>query len=258
MPSSLPLDDFYMGRILNFGHRGASHDAPANTLAAFELAAQYGADGVELDVMFTADREVVVIHDYSVDETTDGKGLVSDLTLSQIKALDAGSYKDTQYAGERVPTLEEVFEAFGDRLLFNVELKGISFQQDGLEAEVAALISKFGLEQRVIISSFNPLRLRRMRAVAPQLPIGLLHTSGLPWTQRWVNLFGWVAPHEADHPRESEITASYMARMRRNDIRVNPWVVNDPDRMEILRDMGVDLMITDRPDILRAVLTGER
>ncbi len=257
MPGKIPLDNFYMGHILNFGHRGASYDAPENTIAAFELAAQYGADGIELDVMLTADREVVVIHNYTVDHTTDGQGHVKSFTLSQIKELDAGSHKGARFAGERIPTLVEVFETFGSRLLFNVELKGISIRADGLESAVAGLISRFNLQSRVLVSSFNPWRLRRIREISPQLPVGLLHTKGLPRGQRWVNLIGWVAPVEADHPRESEISTDYIMRMHRKNLRVNSWVVNDPERMKQLRDMGVDLMITDRPDVLRGVLQGE-
>ena len=257
MPSELPLDQFYMGRTLNFGHRGASHDAPANTLAAFELAAQYGADGVELDVMLTADRQPVVIHDATVDATTDGTGRVADLTLAQIKALDAGSTFDQRFAGERVPTLAEVLEAVGDRLLLNVELKGLGLKQDGLETLVADLIVRHGLTSRVIVSSFNPLRLRRMRKIAPQIPLGFLHAPGVLGRWRWEWLM-WGFRREADHPEHRQVTPNYMAWARRRRLRVNTWVVNSPERMAVLRDMGVDMIITDRPDVLRSVLQGER
>jgi glycerophosphoryl diester phosphodiesterase len=258
LPSRLPLDDFYMGRTLNFGHRGASHDAPANTIAAFELASQYGADGVELDVQLTSDRKLVVIHDYSVDGTTDGTGLVREKTLADIKALDAGSYFGPSFAGQRVPTLDEVFEAVGERLLFNIELKGISFRQDGMESVVAESIERHNLASRVIISSFNPLRLRWMRKAAPHVPISFLHMKGLPLQQRWAA--SWLARglrREGDNPRHNEITPAYMAKARRNNYRVNAWVVNDPERMTELIAMGVDMIMTDRPDMLNSVLAGE-
>jgi len=257
LSENLPLHEFYRGRTLNFGHRGASHDAPANTLAAFKLAADYGADGVELDVILTADKQPVVIHDYHVDATTDGTGKVADLTLAQIKELDAGGYFDPRFAGERVPTLSEVFEAVGDRLLFNIELKGITLWPDGMEAIVADLIRRHNMTSRVIVSSFNPLRLRRLRKIAPEIPIGFLHRPDLPIHQRWGWLM-WGVPHEADHPMESTVTPAYMAWARRHRYRVNTWVVNDPERMAALRDMGVDMIMTDRPDVLRAVLQGER
>ncbi len=257
MPSALPLKEFYGGRTLNFGHRGASYDAPANTLVAFELAASYGADGVELDVMLTADGHPVVIHDSTVDATTDGTGSVVAMTLAQIKALDAGSYKDPKYAGERIPTLAEVFEAIGDRLLINVELKGSSFRQDGQEAAVAALIDRYGLASRVIVSSFNPVRLRRLRKLAPHVPIGFLHFPDGPLLLRWAWLL-WPFSREADHPVHTQVTRKYLAWARRHSLRVNTWVVNDPLRMTVLRDLGVDMIMTDRPDLLRAVLLGER
>lgn len=259
MSGSLPLQAMYMDRVLNFGHRGASHDAPQNTLAAFELAAQYGADGIELDVHLTRDRVPVVIHDEHVDATTDGRGLVREKTLAEVKELDAGSTFDPRFRGERIPTLAEVFEAMGKRVLINVELKGMGWQADGLEAIVADLIARHGLSERVIISSFNPIRLRRMRHIAPQLPLGFLHDWETPPAQRWLAAALMVGfPVEADHPHHVRVTPSYIARARRRGQRVNVWVVNEPERMRELRDMGVDLIMSDRPDVLRAVLHGER
>ena len=253
----LPLEAWYQGRTLNFGHRGASYDAPANTIPAFELAADSGADGIELDVMLSRDGVPVVIHDETVDSTTDGHGPVSGFTLAELKALDAGGYKGPQYAGARIPTLEEVFEAVGQRLLINIELKGLSARADGLEAQVAGLIARHGMDARVIISSFNPIRLRRFRQAAPHIPIGFLHMPQTPLPLRW--LLGALLiglPREADHPQQTAVTASYLARMHAQGQRVNTWVVNDPARMAALRDLGVDLIMTDRPDVLRGVLSG--
>src|SRR5512136_1224893 len=108
-------------RPLNIGHRGASAAAPQNTLAAFRKAMELGADGVELDVQLSADGAVVVIHDFTVDKATDGTGRVAAKTLAELKALDAGSRFSPQFAGERIPTLAEVFEAIDGKLLVNVE-----------------------------------------------------------------------------------------------------------------------------------------
>lgn len=259
MPSSLPMAGFYSGRILNFGHRGASHDAPENTLAAFRLAALYGADGVELNVRLSADGEVIVIHNDAVDATTDGTGLTEEKTLAELKELDAGSYFGPEFAGERIPTLGEVFEAFGARLLVNVELKGLSYKADGLEAAVADLVVRYNMQGRVLISSSNPLRLHRMRRVAPHLPLGYLHDWETPLHRRWLAflLMLWVQP-EADHPHVDCVTREYLARSRRRNQRVNVWVANEPDQMRDLRELGVDVIMTDRPDLLRAVLQGER
>lgn len=249
--SSLPLSAFYQGRTLNFGHRGASHDAPENTLAAFELAARYGADGIELDVSLTADGVPIVIHDDTLDRTTDGSGNAGSFPLAEIKRLDAGRWFDARFAGECIPTLDEVFEAVGKRLLINVELKGFTFRQDGLEARVAERIAHHNLASRVIVSSFNPLRLRRLRRIAPHIPIGFLHEPGEPFYVPWLL---WRYPREADHPHQAFVTSAYMVRARRSRLRVNTWVVDDPARMGTLRDLGVDMIITNRPDVLAGVL----
>ena len=248
------MQGYYQGRVLNFGHRGARHDAPDNTLAGFELAAEYGADGVELDVHLTADGALVCIHNYTVDETTDGSGTVKEMTLAAIKALDAGSYFDSRFAGQRVPTLPEVFEAFGERLLFNIELKGLWFKPDGLEAAVTDTIVRYGMLERVIVSSFNPARLRRMRRINPAIPLGFLYRKEF-WPYWFLGrVLRRRLRYEADHPNETLVTPKYMAWARRAGVRVNPWVINDPARMKALRDLGVDMIITDRPDVLRDVL----
>jgi len=255
LATNLPLEAWYQGRVLCFGHRGARYDAPMNTIRAFELAAEVGADGVELDVMFSRDRQVVVIHDETVDGTTDGHGHVADFTLAELKALDAGRFKGEAFAGERIPTLDEVFEAVGRRLLVNVELKGLSFRADGLEARVAEIIRRHGMAQRVIISSFNPMRLRRFRQAAPGIPVGFLHEASVPGYLRLFSralLLG--VSLEADHPDQHGVDAAYVAEQHRQNRRVNVWVANDPDRMAALCEMGVDLIMSDRPDVLRRVL----
>src|SRR3954468_18112865 len=117
------LDKLYQHAPLVLGHRGASFDAPANTAADFALARQRGADGVELDTSLTRDGVPVVIHDLSLDATTDGSGPVRAHSLAEIKALDAGSYFDSSFKGEQVPTLDEAFETIGPDLVVNVELK---------------------------------------------------------------------------------------------------------------------------------------
>jgi len=131
-------------------HRGASAQAPENTLAAFQLALDLQADGIELDVMLTGDQQVVVIHDEEVDRTTDGSGRVADMTLEEIRQLDAGQ-------GEKVPTLSEVLDRFGGKLLINIELKNYTSIFDPLPVEVSKLIQSYDLVDDVLISSFPSL-----------------------------------------------------------------------------------------------------
>src|SRR5512139_19181 len=162
-----------------FAHRGASAHAPENTIAAFELALAQQADAVELDVKLSADGQVVVIHDPTVDRTTNGKGRVRDLTLSQLKALDAGSSFSTQFAGEKIPTLEEVFETVGKRTFINVELTNYNTPRDHLVETVCMIIKKHQMQKHVILSSFLPSNLSKARSYLPDVPRGLLALHGL-------------------------------------------------------------------------------
>ena len=238
---------------LNIAHRGASAVAPANTLAAFERAIDLGAHAIELDVHLSADRVPVVIHDASVDATTDGSGRVSEMDLSQLKDLDAGSSFHASFAGERIPTLEDVLEAVGRRVLLNVELKSLSVQDDGLESTAIPLVRRHGLSHRVLFSSFNPFSLRRAKRLAPDIPVGLLYSPDLPLPLR----HAWLAPlfqHEARHPEHTMVDARYMAWAQRRGLRVNVWTVDDPEEMRRLIDLGVHGIITNVPDVCRTVL----
>jgi glycerophosphoryl diester phosphodiesterase len=240
-------------RALNIAHRGASAVAPANTMAAFEKAVELGADGIEFDVHLSDDDVPVVIHDFAVDATTNGTGRVAEMDIAQIKQLDAGSRFDPAFAGEHIPTLEEVLQAFGDRLLLNVELKSISPRDNGLERAVLALVEQYKLKSRVLLSSFNPFSLRRAKKIARHVRVGLLYAPDLPIFLRRA----WLAPlfpHEARHPEHTMVNARYMRWARRRGYRVNVWTVDDPDEMRRLINLGVSGIITNVPDVLRDVL----
>lgn len=247
------LDKLYHGRTLIFGHRGASADAPMNTLPAFELAAEQGADGIELDVWRTKDGEIVIVHDATVNKTTDGTGYVQQMTFVQLRELDAGSWFAPQYRGIRMPTLDEVFEAVGRRLIINVELKSETVGTDGLEALVAEKVRRHDLARRVIVSSFSPFALRRFRRLMPEVPLGFLYAEDVP---RYLRLFMIGLPHEARHPHHTMIDAAYMDWARRSGYRVNTWTVNDMARAVELRDLGVDAVMSDHPGQLREALGG--
>ena len=248
------LNYFYQGRVLNLAHRGASAQAPANTLSAFRLAAELGADGVELDAQLSRGGEVVVIHDFTVDATTDGSGPVVEKTLAELQALDAGSWFDAAFAGEHIPTLQEVMDAVGHRLLLNIEIKlPFTLANTGLEGEMVRLIEDNDLVDRVLVSSFHPLVLRRVKSLNPRIPTGLLYAHDLPIYLRRA----WLAPlipHEARHPDFSMVTPAYVQAMKARGYRVNVWTVDDPDEMRRLLGLGVDAIITNRPDVLRQVL----
>ncbi len=243
----------YRDRPLNFGHRGAPMVAPENTLASFQKARAMGADGVELDVMLCADGEPVVIHDFSVERTTDGYGRVRELTLAQLKALDAGSWFDPQFAGERIPMLREVAAWAEKDMLLNIELKTTSISGDGLEDKVIAIVHEFALEQRVILSSFNPFALQRVKQFAPHLHTGLLYAGDLPIFLRRAWLRPLARP-DALHPHYQMITDSYITWARRKGYRINVWPPDQIVDWQRLIRQKVDIIITNRPDALAAVL----
>ncbi|MEZ4517332.1 MAG: glycerophosphodiester phosphodiesterase family protein [Chloroflexota bacterium] len=231
-------------RPLIIGHRGASADAPENSLQAFALAMAQGADGVELDVQLSADGRPVIIHDDTVDRTTDGAGSVADLLLAELRDLDCGN-------GQPVPTLDDLFDMLGSGPLYNIELKPSGITDKGLEAAVADCVQAHGMASRVLISSFSPLALRRARRhFAPSIPLGLLREREA--TRSACKLLGV----QADHPHHSLINAATMEWATTNGYRVNTWTVDDPAEARRLIDLGVHGIITNSPGALRAALSG--
>jgi glycerophosphoryl diester phosphodiesterase len=233
-PGSLPLI---------VGHRGASADAPENTLAAFILAIEQGADGIEFDVQLCADGVPVIVHDDTVDRVCDATGRVDELTLAELRQLDLGM-------GQGVPTLDELFEHFGRSILYNLELKTLSVIDQGLEAAVADRLRAHGLGAEVLVSSFSPFALRRIRPLLPpEIALGFLRERHL------ARLACRLAYAQADHPSHELVDSASMAWARRNGYRVNVWTVDEPAEARRLAGLGVDGLITNRPAFLRDHLT---
>jgi glycerophosphoryl diester phosphodiesterase len=231
-------------RPLLIGHRGASANAPENTLAAFALALEQDADGIEFDVQLCADGAPVVLHDDTVDRTCDGTGRVADLSLAELRLL-------TIESEHRVPTLDEVFATFGRRTLYNVELKTTG-RGDALAAAVAESVAAHDLEDRVLISSFSPPAVERAKHYLPRgVPVGHLRESRL---MRAAHAF---IPAEADHPDHALVDGALMVWARRRGLRVNVWTVDDPAEARRLIRLGVHGIITNRPAFLRAALAVE-
>jgi glycerophosphoryl diester phosphodiesterase len=247
------MDAYYSVRPLNFAHRGACNEAPENTLAAFRRAVDLGADGIELDVQLSADGEVVVIHDFSLETTTNGKGSVRDKTLAELRELDAGATFDPSFSGQRIPTLQEVVDAVGDHLLLNIELKTEETKDSGLAAAVVRIIEENGLLDRAVLSSFNPLAVWRAKRLNPRVPAGLLYAPDSPFLLRrpWPRHFMHL---EALHPYHADIDVRYMDWARKRGYRIHTWTVDEPDRMRALMLLGVDIIITNLPDLLSQVL----
>ncbi len=242
-------ETWWRARPLIFAHRGACRAAPENTLAAFRAALDVGADGVELDVHLSSDGVPVVIHNAKVDATTDGTGWVSDLTLAQLKQLDAGSHFDVRFAGERIPTLEEVLVGVGGRLLVNIELKDQDNRAEHLESSVVEVVQRVGMPARVWFSSFKPHALMQARQHAPDIPCALLY-GPLGWAGR---LLLPLTPHEALHPHLSMVSEASVRRAHERGLRVAAWTVDRMDLARTFADWGVDVLITNEPETLRAL-----
>ena len=210
-----------------------------------------GADGIELDVHLSADGELVVIHNHTVDATTDGQGPVSALSLADLQSLDAGSWFSPHFAGERIPTLQAVLDELGQRLLVNVEIKGPS--REGLESATVRAIEAAGMVERVIVSSFYPGCLRKVRALNPAIQLGFLYAGPVyGWLPLWV--YRLLAPYDALHPAYRLVNRGYVARARRQGSPLNVWTVNDEDELRRVCELGESGVITNYPDRLARVL----
>lgn len=166
-------------RPLGVAHRGASKEAPENTLAAFRLALHLGAEAVECDARRTRDGHVVVIHDHTVDRTTDGRGPVESHTLAGLRGLDAGGWFGAEYAGERVPLLAEVLEAARGQALVKLEIKSDPIPYEGIERQIVDIVRDLGMEDDVFVMSFDHECVRAVHALAPHLTTGILYTGRL-------------------------------------------------------------------------------
>lgn len=242
-----------MSRPQIFAHRGAKAVAPENTLPAFERALAMGVDGIELDVHCSKDGQLVVIHDESLERTTSGTGKVSDYTAAQLAKIDAGSYFNPAFAGTGVPTLAEVFDLVGNRCRVNVELKSDD-PNGGDQAEpLIAMIKARNLYDQVIVSSFNPPSLIKMRALAPTVPLGLLYYLPMPAFLR----NAWFSPiinPEALHPYHRLIDADLMSWANARGCPVNTWTVNEVTEAQRLAALGVNVIMSDVPDQIMAAL----
>ena len=238
-----------------FAHRGASAHAPENTLAAFELAVVQGADGIELDVKLSADGHVIVMHDPLVDRTTRAHGRVKDLSLVELRALGAGSFFSEKFSDEKIPMLEEVFEAVGKQTFINVELTNYNTPRDHLVQSVCMLVKRFNLQKRVMFSSFFASNLAKASSYLPEVPCGLLAFPGL--LGAWARSFGFAfGKYAALHPNLKDVTPQQVQRVHRLKGRVHVWTVNLEADMRRLFDWDVDAIFTDDP-LLAVQVRGE-
>jgi len=227
-----------------FAHRGNSGEAPENTLAAFRQALAVGADGVEFDVHLSRDGTPVVIHDETVNRTSDGNGWVRDMTLAELQRLDVGKWFGAEFAGERIPTLEAAVGLFrGGALRVNIELKTDRVAYPGLARAVTDLVKRSGMQRQALLSSFNHRTLLEARAMAPELEYAVLSSDQMlePWD--YVRRYGF----QAYHPRALAVDEELVRRCHEAGAKVRPWVVDDAQAGARLAALGVDGLITNHP-----------
>ncbi len=241
------------GRPLVLGHRGASAEAPENTLAAFRLALAQGADGVELDVWRCGSGEVVVIHDEDTARTCGARLAVPEAPLERLRALDAGAWRGAAHAGERIPLLEEALAAVPGAVV-NVELKARPGRGDrALAREVAAVIAAARAEARVIVSSFDFALVAAFRAAAPGVATGLLFEAA--WHRRLrVPMAAWRLDPSALHPDRRLCTPGRLAGWVAGGRAVNVWTVDEPAEVARLARAGVAGLICNGPGAARRVV----
>ena len=224
-------------------HRGYSSKAPENTMPAFELALEVGSGGIELDVHLTKDGEVVVIHDHTLDRTTDGKGPVESFTMAELREFDAGSWFSPAFKGTKLPALQEVLELISEHnVLLNVETKAaLGFEQ--LNEKLALLLDEYAMWERIIISSFNHYALVHMKTLRPQARTGILYNCGLvnPW------VYAKSIGASALHAHHMTVIPELVQAAQQNGMMVNVWTVDEAADIERVTLAKADSIITNVP-----------
>ncbi len=237
-------------------HRGASGEAPENTLAAFRRAMRSSADIIEVDVRLTRDGRLVCMHDASVRRTTDGDGLVHDLTLDEIKALDAGSWFDPSFVSERVPTLREALDLMGGTHFVNIEIKTSPATDDMTPVvnKVVELLRDRELLGDAMISSADPNVLAAARRLEPALPTAAILNRRSLESRSFEQVIELAAPN-ALYFQRSILTSELAEQALATGLPVFVYVVNDMPTVKELRRMGIRNYITDWPNLLRTKTT---
>lgn len=240
-------------RPLNLAHRGARRFAPENTLAAFLAAQALGADGIELDIFQCQSGELVVTHDEDLTLWSNGQGQVRESPLAALKELDFGGHFSPQFAGEQIPTLQEVIDTLSSKMFINIEVKTLALRPLAEVTALAKLISNNSLYHRVLVSSFNPMVLFYLKRIDAHIPTGLLFASRLPLYANGPKKLN-LLKLEALHPELKLTTPRFVAKAQKYGYKVNSWTVNEIEDMTRLIALGVDSIITDYPDRLSQLL----
>jgi glycerophosphoryl diester phosphodiesterase len=238
--------------VLVIAHRGASGNAPENTLAAFRKAVALGATFIETDLQLSRDARFVAIHDASVNRTTNGQGAVHDMTLTDLRKLDAGSWFGSEFAGERIPTLEEIFEfSKKNDVVFYLEIKpGAAW---GGEHALVGALRESGEIPRAVVISFDAAIVLNLRKIEPTLMTGLLYDGQI---ENPLDKAVEIGARQVA-VRGDLVTPALIAQAKKKDLQVVCWTVNHPAHMRMLAAAGVDGIMSDYPDRLVAAVRKE-
>ena len=230
-----------------FAHRGASGYAPENTLEAFRLAMEQGADGIELDVHLTKDGEVVVIHDETIDRTGNGQGNVRDYTLKELKKFSFHNRME-KYKGVQIPTLKEVLDLVkNSQMKVNIELKTGIYWYEGIEEKTMEIVKSRKMEDRVIYSSFNHYSVQKILEQDIHAETAYLFSDVLLNMEKYAKQTGVKGLHPAVyHLKMADFLETYL----KSGLKVRVWTVNNKEDMKMFMDARVDAVITNYPDII--------
>jgi glycerophosphoryl diester phosphodiesterase len=248
MPGAEAKDSF-----LNIAHRGASGHAPENTMAAFDKAVEMKADFFELDVQMSKDGHLVIMHDVTVDRTTDGTGRVGDLTLEELKKLDAGSWFGPEFAGERIPTLGEVLDRYRGKIGILIEIKNPELYP-GIEEKVAKALKKRNMHRpkngKVIVQSFGHESMKKFHRLLPSVPVGVLlshadYQDGV--SDEDLAAFSRYADYV--NPSQSLVDEDLVRRVHGLGMKITPYTIRTKEEAERMIALGVDGIVTDFPEL---------
>lgn len=238
-------------KTLNFAHRGLTHSAPENSLAAFQAAIDAGADGIELDVRTCKTGEVVVFHDPTLVRMTNGRGFVKNKALGELQSFFLNS-QNSQLM-ERIPTLAQVLELTKDKVLLNIEIKTNGLPKNHIEDKVVRILRDYGAEYETIISSFNPIVMRRIRKIDEQIMTGYLVDKNFTVRNAEIPLTKFAGA-KAIHLEKTLAKEKLVSRIHELGFYSVIWSVNEPDMMVRFIEWGVNAIITDHPERLRKCL----
>lgn len=237
-------------------HRGACKVAPQNTIPAFQKAIEMGADGFENDVHLTKDGFIVVCHNHDIDETSNGTGAIADYTLEELRQFDFGSYFSEEFAGTKIPTLDEFLDLCDTMKVINIEIKAPREKGTDIVRKTIDKVKEFGLFEKLIISCFDKDILIECKKVDPKTKTGILYSMECPYTEIYDDPIAFAKKIGADaiHPLGILVDEDYIIDCHKAGLIVNPWTIDKPYAIERLRDWGSDGVITNYPDVARSII----